>query len=214
MRKFAIGDIHGCLDKLEDLLGKIAPEPDDTLIFLGDYIDRGENPKGVIDALISLSSSCRCIFLRGNHEDMLIEYMTFGRNRSMFFSNGAEATIISYTGTKNASGDMLAKSIPRSHREFLTSLKWLHEDEGYIYVHAGIRAGIELPLQDAMDLIWIRREFYEAPTGIDKKIIFGHCPFREPYIKSDKIGIDTGAVYGRCLTAIELPAESFIYSFS
>jgi len=214
MSKFAIGDIHGCLDKLEDLLGKIDPKPDDSLIFLGDYIDRGENTKGVIDALIKLSSHCRCIFLRGNHEDMLIEYMEFGSNRSMFRSNGGDMTVLSYTGKKSSTGKVLAEMLPHNHREFMTKLKWKHEDDNYIYVHAGIRAGIPLNMQDAMDLIWIRGEFHETPTGLEKKIIFGHCPFIKPFVRNDKIGIDTGAVYGRCLTAIELPSERFIFSFS
>lgn len=214
MRKFAIGDIHGCLDKLEDLLGKIDPKPDDVLIFLGDYIDRGENSKGVIDTLIKLSSYCKCIFLRGNHEDMLIEYIEFGTNRSIFRSNGGDKTALSYTGEKTASGKVLAGMLPHDHRKFITDLKWLHEDDNYIYVHAGIRAGIPLVLQDALDLIWIRQEFHETQTGLEKKIIFGHCPFIEPFVRNDKIGIDTGAVYGRYLTAIELPSERFIFSFS
>ncbi len=214
MRKFAIGDIHGCLDKLEDLLGKIDPKPDDCLIFLGDYIDRGENTKGVIDALIKLSSHCKCIFLRGNHEDMLIEYMAFGSNRSMFRANGGDKTVLSYTGKKTASGRILTEMMPRDHKDFMKELKWMHEDDSHIYVHAGIRAGIPLKMQDVMDLIWIRGEFHETPTGLDKKIIFGHCPFTKPFVRDDKIGIDTGAVYGRYLTAIEIPSERFIFSFS
>jgi serine/threonine protein phosphatase 1 len=214
MRKFAIGDIHGCLDKLEDLLAKIAPRPDDVLIFLGDYIDRGENTKEVIETLIKLSSHCKCIFLRGNHEDMFIEYMEFGTNRGIFLSNGGDMTILSYTGERTTTGKVLSGVLPHDHRAFITTLEWLYEDDGYIYVHAGIRAGIPLVFQDKMDLIWIRQEFYKASTGLDKKIIFGHSPFIEPFIRYDKIGIDTGAVYGRYLTAIELPSERFIFSFS
>jgi serine/threonine protein phosphatase 1 len=214
MRKFAIGDIHGCVDKLDDLLAKIDPRPDDVLIFLGDYIDRGEHPKEVIDTLIKLSSNCKCIFLKGNHEDMLIEFIKGGTNRNMFRSNGGDMTVLCYTGKKTASGKVLEGMIPQDHWKFITDLKWLHEDEKYIYVHAGIRAGIPLVFQDRMDLIWIRREFHDTPTGFDKKIIFGHCPFIEPFVRNDKIGIDTGAVYGRYLTAIELPSERFIFSFS
>jgi serine/threonine protein phosphatase 1 len=145
---------------------------------------------------------------------MLIEYMEFGTNRSMFRANGGDMTILSYAGKKTAGSKELAGMVPPDHREFIKNLKWLHEDESYIYVHAGIRPGIPLTLQDAMDLIWIRREFHEAPTGFEKKIIFGHCPFKEPFVRNDKIGIDTGAVYGRYLTAIELPSERFIFSFS
>lgn len=214
MRKFAIGDIHGCLDKLEDIIKKINPEKDDTLIFLGDYIDRGENPSGVIDYLIKLNSFCKCIFLKGNHEHMLIELIEFGTNREMFLSNGGGMTILSYTGKKTVKDKELATMLPPDHKNFLTRLKWYHEDENYIYVHAGIRKGIPLHSQDPLDFIWMRSDFYEHPTGLPKKIIFGHCPFNEAFIKDDKIGIDTGAVYGRYLTAIELPSERLIQSFS
>ena len=213
-RTFAIGDIHGCLDKLEDLISLIDPGPEDRLIFLGDYIDRGDSVAGVIDFLIDLAGRVPCVFLRGNHEDMFITFLEFGTNRTVFFANGGMKTVESYVKNERfASNDQAARMLPNAHRVFLSNLKWYHEDDDYIYVHAGIKPGIAMEKQDRYDLIWIRDEFIFSPTGIKKKVIFGHTPFARPMVKPDKIGIDTGAVYGGVLTAIELPGETFIQSF-
>lgn len=210
-RTFAIGDIHGCLDKLEDILKKINPVKDDTLIFLGDYIDRGDAPTGVIDLLIELSSNTNCIFLKGNHEDMFMEFLEFGTNKLVYFANGGEVTVNAYLRASRAHS--LVEAIPETHKEFFSDLRLYHEDERYIYVHAGIKPGIPMHRQNQEDLIWIRDEFINAPTGMDKKIIFGHTPFSSPLVLKDKIGIDTGAVYGGVLTAIDLQDETFIQSF-
>ncbi|MGD0210265.1 MAG: metallophosphoesterase family protein [Desulfomonilia bacterium] len=213
-RTFAIADIHGCLDKLEDLISLIDPGPEDRLIFLGDYIDRGDSVAGVIDFLIDLAGRVPCVFLRGNHEDMFITFLEFGTNRTVFFANGGMKTVESYVKNERfASNDQAARMLPDAHRVFLSNLKWYHEDDDYLYVHAGIKPGIVIEKQDRYDLIWIRDEFIFSPTGIKKKVIFGHTPFARPMVKPDKIGIDTGAVYGGVLTAIELPGETFIQSF-
>ena len=212
-RTFAIGDIHGCLDKLQDLLEKIAPAKSDTLIFMGDHIDRGEESKQVIDRLIELTSTCHCIFLRGNHEDMFLHFLEWGTNREIYLLNGGQTTLRSYCGEEILSHSLVARLIPMNHRNFFERLSWYHEDAHYIYVHAGLRTGIPLVKQRHSDLIWIREEFIRKQTQLDKKVIFAHTPFHDPLVKDDKIGIDTGAVYGGCLTAIELPQERFIHSF-
>jgi serine/threonine protein phosphatase 1 len=213
-RTFAIGDIHGCLDKLLDLIELIDPDPKDRLIFLGDYIDRGESASEVIDFLIDLARRVPCVFLRGNHEDMFFTFLEFGSNKTIFFTNGGLKTIESYIKPEGFTGnDQVARSLPEAHRDFFSNLKLYHEDEGYIYVHAGIKPGKPMKEQDKYDLIWIRDEFIFLPTGIKKKVIFGHTPFARPMVKPDKIGIDTGAVYGGALTAIEIPGETFIESF-
>lgn len=211
MRTFAIGDIHGCLDKLEDLLDKIQPAAEDTLVFLGDYIDRGEDSKAVLDRLIALAATRHCIFLRGNHEDMFLSYLEWGQNRDLYLANGGDTTLQSYA-RRDASPAAVARSLPLEHREFFEHLKWYFEDPHYIYVHAGLRPGIPLADQDRTDLIWVRDEFIAAPTRLAKKVIFAHTPFRQPFVRPDKIGIDTGAVYGGPLTALELPAERFWHS--
>jgi serine/threonine protein phosphatase 1 len=213
-RIFAIGDIHGCLDKLEDLMSLIAPDRGDRLVFLGDYVDRGEHVVEIIDFLIETARRVDCVFLRGNHEDMFLSFLEFGSNRTVFFANGGMKTVESYVSPERfVSPDQVVRAMPDDHREFFSRLQWYHEDDGYVFVHAGIKPGVELARQDRYDLIWIRDEFISSPTGLAKKVIFGHTPFARPLVKPDKIGIDTGAVYGGHLTAVELPCETFIQSF-
>jgi serine/threonine protein phosphatase 1 len=212
MRRFAIGDIHGCLDKLEDLLGKIKPSANDTLIFLGDYIDRGSASKEVVDLLIELAADVPCIFLRGNHEDMFLEFLVDGANRLTYFYNGGGMTLDSYAGHKPYQGP--ENLLPEEHKAFFENLQWYYEDDECVYVHAGLYPGVPLSQQKNRDLIWIRDEFIFSLTGLDKKVIFGHTPFKSPLIKPDKIGIDTGAVYGGELTAVKIPEMEFIQSFA
>jgi serine/threonine protein phosphatase 1 len=212
-RKFAIGDIHGCLEALEDLLSRIGPGRDDLLIFLGDYIDRGFKPREVVDRLIVLAAEIPCIFLRGNHEQMFFDFLEYGGDKAMFFANGGMRTVQSYLGYDPfVSHSQVVRAMPEPHKKFYSEMRWFHEDEKYVYVHAGLRPNVPLKQQDRKDLIWIRDEFIFSPTGIEKKVIFGHTPFARPLVKNDKIGIDTGAVYGGALTAIELPQEVFIQS--
>ena len=213
-RKFAIGDIHGNIEKLEDLLAKIRPKEKDTLIFLGDYIDRGDSSKEVVEALLQLARRCNCVFLRGNHEQLFLEYLEHGTGKDMWIDNGGRQTIKSYTGdTRALPGKKLVSSIPPEHMDFFTHLRWYFEDDDYIYVHAGVMPSIEMHRQDCFDFIWIRGDFINNPTGLKKKVIFGHTPQFEPVIMPDIIGIDTGAGHGRYLTAVKLPEETFIHSF-
>jgi len=213
-RTFAIGDIHGCLDKLEDLLDRIAPGPEDILVFLGDYIDRGDSGKEVVEHLIGLSERISCIFLRGNHEDMFLTFLEFGSNKTLYFANGGLRTVESYIRPAVfTSSDLVARAMPAHHRHFYSRLRWSYENDTHVFVHAGIKPGKPVDDQDRNDLIWIRDEFIFSATGMQKKVIFGHTPFARPLMKPDKIGIDTGAVYGGNLTAIQLPEEKIIQSF-
>ncbi len=212
-KTFAIGDIHGCLDQLEDLIDRIEPGKDDLLVFLGDYIDRGPDSSGVIDFLIDLAASMPCVFLRGNHEHMFLEFLEFGANKAMYLANGGMSTLESYLGPDQfVSHSQVVQKISEGHRDFYAGMKWYYEDQSYIYVHAGIRPGVAMYSQERHDLIWIRDEFVSSPTEMKKKVIFGHTPFAGPLVKEDKIGIDTGAVYGGALTAVRLPGEVFIQS--
>lgn len=212
-RTFAIGDIHGCLDQLEDLIERIDPGKDDLLVFLGDYIDRGPSPLGVVDYLIALAASIPCVFLRGNHEQMFLDFLEFGSNKAQFFANGGMSTVQSYLGSDPfLSHSQVVQEIGEEHRDFYAGLEWYYEDQSHIYVHAGIRPGIPMHSQSRQDFIWIRDEFIFSPAEMEKRVIFGHTPFARPLVKEDKIGIDTGAVYGGVLTAVGLPGEIFIQS--
>jgi len=197
-RTLAMGDIHGCLDKLVKLMQAINWRPaHDTLIFIGDYIDRGPDSAGVIEYLIGLKDrSDRLIFLTGNHEQMLLDFLE-GRNSQLFFANGGYETLASYGGSE--------KNIPAAHHDFIHSLRSYYETEEYIFVHAGLRDGIPLKEQSLNDLVWIREEFILSNYDHGKRVVFGHTPLGAPLVRDNKIGIDTGAVYGGLLTCVELP---------
>jgi len=206
---FVIGDIHGCLDILKRLMDKIPWEPKkDKLIFVGDYIDRGEDPKGVVDFIISLKKEYNNVeCLLGNHEAMLLDYLK-GRNRDIYLFNGGTTTLASYRVSRKSEDDPL---IPEEHMSFYNELKPYIELDNYYVVHAGFRPGINIEDQSLEDMVWIRYEFIDSSYNFGKKVIFGHTPFKEPLIMPTKIGIDTGAVYGNKLTCLQLPEEIFYF---
>lgn len=206
-RIYAIGDIHGCYDRLRRLLDRIDIRwSDDTLILLGDYIDRGHQSFEVVDFLISLKEQHpETIFLKGNHEAMLLDFLSGVRTLTYVY-NGGQQTIDSYY--RHAPG-VEQLIFPKEHLDFINSLVLCHETEDYIFVHAGLRSGVPLDAQSTEDLLWIREPFINTPNDSGKRVIFGHTPFPEPLVQPDKIGIDTGAVYGNRLTCVRLPDQTF-----
>ncbi|PWB80029.1 MAG: serine/threonine protein phosphatase [Candidatus Methylomirabilota bacterium] len=195
---YAIGDIHGCLDPLRRLIAQIRLSETDEVIFLGDYIDRGPDSRGVMDYLLTLSG--RYTFLMGNHERMFLDFLQ-GKERALFLYNGGTATLDSYGGLRQ---------IPAAHLAFLDRLRLYHETPEYFFVHAGIRPEIPLQAQDERDLLWIREEFYAYAGRFPKTVVFGHTPMREALIEADRIGIDTACVYGNKLTCLILPSRDVI----
>lgn len=202
-RIFAIGDIHGCLDKLQALIEILPLDPiRDTFVFLGDYIDRGPHSRQVIDHLLRLKADlCNTLFLMGNHEKMFLDYLNH-INPLLFLLNGGQTTIDAYAQR----GQVI---LPREHRVFFEGLQLIYETPKYFFVHAGLRPAIPLIDQRVEDMLWIRESFFSSLYDFGKKVIFGHTPFTEPLVMQNKIGIDTGAVYGNKLTCIELPGEKF-----
>lgn len=194
---WAIGDIHGCLKSLERLISEISPNENDKLIFLGDYIDRGPDSKGVVDYLIELSKRINCVFIRGNHEQMLLDVVDNKDDTYLWLINGAQATWRSY-------GSLQSLISNEEHMEFYRNTKFYHIEDNYLFVHAGVRPKILLDKQDMRDLIWIREEFITKNHGLGYVVVFGHTPFENALIMEDKIGIDTGCVYGGKLTAYNL----------
>lgn len=206
-RIFIIGDIHGCLDMFNRLMDRIDWEPNkDRLIFLGDYIDRGSDPKGVVDYIIALSKcSTNVECLIGNHETIFLEYLS-GEDHGLFLMNGGWRTVESYQGNGLKDVNSL---VPPDHMAFYESLKTYVELEDYYIVHAGFRPHVAIKDQTVEDMVWIREPFIYSDHDFGKKVIFGHTPFSEPLLMDNKIGLDTGAVYGNRLTCLELPEFRF-----
>lgn len=206
---YAIGDIHGCLDKLRTLLTKIDADPArDELVFLGDYIDRGPSSCEVVDYLIHLKQQMPgTVFLKGNHEEMFAQYLS-GIERHLFVMNGGQATLDSYMKNKaRADGGL----IPSDHLRFFSSLRLYYQTDDYIFVHAGLRERVPLEFQSPEDLLWIRDAFVSSDYDFGKRVIFGHTPFNSPLVQPNKIGVDTGAVYGNRLTCVKLPETVFFH---
>jgi len=203
---FAIGDIHGCLEKLKDLMPKTGIDnQNDTLIFIGDYIDRGKFSSEVVDHVIRLQKEYKkVVCLRGNHEDMFAHYLE-GMNEDMYLNNGGINTLHSYEIILSDDTEERKRKIPAEHRKFFKSLLPYYETEDYIFVHAGMKPGLSLQEQTMHDLLWIRHEFIDAEYDFGKTVVFGHTPLNNPLINKNMIGIDTGAVYGGKLTCVELP---------
>ncbi len=209
---YAIGDIHGNLAALERLLDKIKPDLEqDRLIFMGDYIDRGPHPKGVVDYVLDLKNRApldRVVCLKGNHEAMFLQFLQ-GREMELFLYNGGLSTLRDYWGDNWERLDQLI--LPPEHEEFYRDLRLYYETPDFVFVHGGLKPGVPLAEQTEEDLLWIRGEFIASTDDFGRRVVFGHTPFRQPLVMPNKIGIDTGAIYGNLLTCLKLPQEEFIF---
>lgn len=203
---FAVGDIHGCFDKLVALMKRIDINWDrDELIFLGDYIDRGPDSFDVVEYLVTLRKKYpRTVFLKGNHEEMLENYLS-GVDRLSYLYDGGQQTLDSYLKHRKGAGG----PIPEEHLDFFRALVLFHETRDYIFVHAGLAKGRPMQKQESRELLWIRDRFVRSKVDFGKRVVFGHTPFREPLVEENKIGIDTGAVYNNVLTCVRLPDVTF-----
>ena len=207
---YVVGDIHGCYDKLIALMDKINIDLDsEKLVFLGDYIDRGPDSYEVVEYLINLKKKYPdIVFLKGNHEDMLEKYIA-ETDRFTYLINGGQQTLESYSRYYKPTDDSL---IPETHFKFFESLVLYHETDHYIFVHAGLRKNVPLEKQKPEDMLWIRKNFIQSNYDFGKQVVFGHTPLPEPLLQPNKIGIDTGAVYGNKLTCVRLPDLVFYSS--
>jgi serine/threonine protein phosphatase 1 len=198
---YAIGDVHGCLDQLErlvDLCERDAASERVKFIFLGDYIDRGPDSRGVIDFLINLQkySPDEIICLRGNHEDLLLAALESEDAELHWRQNGAAATLKSYRAQSPA-------DIPDKHIYWIRSLPLFHDDGHRYFVHAGIHPDRPINEQRPRDLLWIREPFLSSIANFGRFIVHGHTPISTgaPDLRTNRLNLDTGAVYGRSLTA-------------
>ena len=209
-KTFVIGDIHGCHRALVELLARISPDPDsDTVVFLGDYIDRGPDSKGVIAEVIGIRQRVRhVITLMGNHEEMFLRFLA-GKEQGFFLSMGGCETLASY-GIKPPYDRAALATIPADHLWFYANLLTCWEDERAIYVHAGLQPGVHLSQQPREWLLWARDNYLAQGYDFGKPVVSGHTPCLVPLHDSHKIVIDTGAVYGGVLTCLVLPDLEFV----
>jgi serine/threonine protein phosphatase 1 len=230
VRVYAIGDVHGCSSLLERLLALIQahvrafPSRRPILVFLGDYIDRGPASSQVIDRLILLRSHQEVIYLKGNHESYLIEFLKNPTILPTWFQYGGLETLQSYGLTPRSHSDLKEQECVASaltlalkrhgHREFFDRLKLSFVCEDFYFVHAGVRPGIPLDQQSEEDLLWIRDEFLRHKGELGKIVVHGHTPVPQAEVCSNRINIDTGAYATGRLTCliIERDEMKFISS--
>ena len=199
-RTIAIGDIHGCSLALDPLLNSIKPRPDDTIVTLGDYIDRGPDSKGVLDRLIDLAQRCRLVPILGNHDEMLLGLRTGRPPTSWLIGMGGSATLDSYGPGQDL--DL----IPEEHYEFLAGCHAFFETDTHIFVHACYAPDIPMAKQDGLTLRWESlRETKPGPHESGKTVIVGHTSQKDGEILD--LGhlkcIDTYCHGGGWLTALE-----------
>ncbi|MFM7027533.1 MAG: metallophosphoesterase [Chakrabartia sp.] len=224
-RAYAIGDVHGRIDLLDALIAQIDADnkargkADCWLIFLGDLIDKGPHSRAVIERALELSASPRaCIFLMGNHEELLLRLWTGdARAADPFLTYGGIACLQSYgldapesQITKLDGKEVVAAvrdHVPETHIRFLKKFAPICQMGDYAFVHAGARPGIALADQDPLDLRWIRGDFTRSKADFGAMIVHGHTIVKTPEIRSNRIGIDTGAYASGRLTALGLQGQ-------
>jgi serine/threonine protein phosphatase 1 len=213
-RVYAIGDIHGCLDRLVALHEMIAediaarPAEHTTLVHLGDYVDRGADSAQVVDWLINQPPvpADAIVNLMGNHEFMMLSALA-GVDKeapSHWLMNGGADSLLSWGISRTIPPTEWATRIPRPHLLFLRDLGISHPIGPYLFVHAGVRPGVPLDRQSRQDMMWIREPFLSSRANHGAVIVHGHTPKREPIVQPNRIAIDTGAVLGGALTCVVL----------
>ena len=198
---FAIGDIHGCLDKLRSLVLRCENHADGrpmSFVFVGDYIDRGPQSCGVIDCLIDLKMQHgkNVVTLMGNHEAMALAVIDGGGPARLWLAQGGLATLKSY-------GIAELRELPRAHVDWLRALPLRYDDGRRFFVHAGVNPSAPLDAQNDFDLLWIREPFLSHRGGYGRLIVHGHTPLvgGVPDLHGNRLNLDTGAVFGGPLTA-------------
>lgn len=225
-RVYAIGDIHGRADLLKALLNKIQTDAlggdysgRPKLVFLGDYIDRGFQSREVIDILLGdLVSPFDTFFLKGNHEAAMLQFLSEPGMGPRWVEHGGAETLVSYgvqpPRSRTAADEWaiasqeLKRALPREHLQFLMSLQINVRIGDYLFVHAGVRPGVELDQQSEYDMLWIREEFLNDTRPLGAVVVHGHTPASQPHRDSRRVGLDTGAYISGQLTAARFEHET------
>lgn len=215
-RVYAIGDIHGCLDRLRTLHVAIAadlaarPVPSPLLVHVGDYVDRGPDSAGVVRMLAAGDpvAGMSTVNLMGNHERTMIDALEgIGPSATDWMISGGREALASWGGDPDAPRTTWPAHVPPADMAFLRGLALRHQVGGYLFVHAGIRPGVALAAQTEQDMITIRNSFLYSEQDFGVVVVHGHTPRIAPEIRFNRIGIDTGAVFNGKLTCAVLEAD-------
>lgn len=222
VRIYAVGDIHGRSDLLRRLhsmiLAEMATLPAShrkIVVYLGDYIDRGDDSKGVIDILLDEPiPDCENIYLKGNHEAEFQDFLTNPIGGHAWTMFGGMSTALSYQvrvpsrvsaeERMRELRDKLLEAIPKRHQVFFSSLRFRYELGDYFFTHAGVRPGVLLSQQKPPDLLWIRDPFLQYSGRFEKMVVHGHSVSDKPEVTHNRIGVDTGAYHSGHLTCLVL----------
>ena len=217
LRIYAVGDIHGRLDLLNELLARIKtdialrPTERSVYVFLGDYIDRGPSSRETIDRLIEHGATHETVFLKGNHELIAIKCLSDRGLFDQWLRLGGMETLVSYSVPAEtlASGKQIAElqsafhsALPQAHFRFFRDLQTSFSCGDFFFAHAGVKPDVELPQQKENDLLWIREEFLSSNRDFGKIVVHGHTPASEIEVKPNRINIDTGAFATGRLTCL------------
>lgn len=232
LRLYAVGDVHGCAGLLAQLHELIAADlaadpPDDwRIIYLGDFVDRGPDTRGVLAQLVARQGDPRHIFLRGNHDEALLRLLRHGELDHVFALHGGAQTAGSYgveadvllamqdaDARRALQADLLA-AMPEMHVTLLDQLQLSAQFGDYFFCHAGVRPQTPLDRQDPHDLIWIREPFLSWQGLLEKVVVHGHTPRREPVLLPHRIGVDTAATNTGRLTALVVEGEEQRFLFA
>lgn len=225
VRIYAVGDIHGRSDLLKIQLAQIAadelshPCMRSTIIFLGDYIDRGPDSRGTIELLLACAQLRDVVFLKGNHELFFRRFLDAPETLDDWRSYGGLQTLASYglrpslrrsDDDHQGLSDELRAALPAQHLAFLHSLVPQYVCGDFVFVHAGIRPGIALARQTEEDLLWIRDDFLSHGSSFEKFVIHGHTPVIAPDIRSNRANIDTGAFATGRLSCVAIEGSDIV----
>ena len=219
-RAYAIGDVHGRLDLLRDLLREIErdnaarPPAKTYLVMLGDLVDRGPDSRGVIELFVEHPPEwARVVHIKGNHEEYFLDVLEGGAGVvTKWLAYGGQECAESYgvthgwmlNATPEGIAERLAAEVPASHRTFMRGMADTFRFGDYVFVHAGIRPGVPLEEQSPRDLRLIRDGFLDDRTDHGMMVVHGHTIVAEPEEHPNRIALDTGAYRSGCLTALGL----------
>jgi serine/threonine protein phosphatase 1 len=223
LRIYAVGDVHGCLDLLDELLTRIRadialrPTIRSVFVFLGDYVDRGPSSRETIDRLIEHGETSETVFLKGNHEQIAIKCLSDRNLFDQWMRLGGLETLMSYgvplealANTKQIAELQSAfhSALPQMHFRFFRDLQSSFACGDFFFVHAGVKPGVKLAHQKESDLLWIREEFLSSNDDFGKIIVHGHTPNSEIEVGPNRINIDTGAFASGRLTCLVIEGGS------